>query len=59
MVASGTWKSIVLWGLNVGLDDDQQTAFKILAATCVLTFCDKASEDATDLDMFEEQKEKL
>jgi hypothetical protein len=40
--ATGTWQSIVMWGTNAGLDDDQQCAFEILVANYVLGF----SEDA-------------
>ena len=57
--ATGTWLSIVLWGVNAGFDEEQQTAFKILAATYVLTFYNEASNDTIDLDTFEEHKEKL
>jgi hypothetical protein len=46
--ANGTWQSILKWGKNGGLDDDQQTAFEILAATYVLTFSDEATIDTTN-----------
>ena len=46
--ANGSWQSILKWGENEGLDDDQQTAFEILAATYVLTFSDEATIDATN-----------
>ncbi len=48
--ATGTWQSILKWGENEGLDDDQQTAFEILAATYVLTFCDEASIGTKNLE---------
>jgi hypothetical protein len=40
--ANGTWQSIQKWGENEMLDDDQQMAFEILAATYILTFSDEA-----------------
>jgi hypothetical protein len=43
--ANGTWQSISKWGENQGLDQDQQTAFKILAATYVLSFYDDALDE--------------
>jgi hypothetical protein len=46
--ANRTWQSILKWGENEGLNNDQQTAFEILAATCVLTFSDKAKVDTTN-----------
>jgi hypothetical protein len=46
--ANGTWQSIQKWGESGVLDDDQQTAFEILAATYVLTFPDEAIIDTTD-----------
>jgi hypothetical protein len=41
--ANGSWQSIVLWGMNVGFDEDQQMAFEILASTYVITFFDDAA----------------
>jgi hypothetical protein len=46
--ANGTWQSILRWGKNEVLDDDQQAAFEILAATYVLTFSDEAIIDTTN-----------
>jgi len=46
--ANGTWQSISKWGQNDGLDDDQQTAFEILAATYVLSFYDEAILESSD-----------
>jgi pantothenate kinase-related protein Tda10 len=46
--ANGTWQSIQKWGKNEVLDDDQQTAFEILAATYVLMFSDQAIIDTTN-----------
>ena len=43
--ATGTADSIIAWGINAGLDEDQQTAFEILAATYVLSFHADASSD--------------
>jgi hypothetical protein len=40
--ANGTWQSILRWGKNEGLDDDQQMAFEVLASTYYLTFSDEA-----------------
>jgi hypothetical protein len=37
------------WGGNEGLDDDQLTAFEILAATYVSTFSDEAIINSTNL----------
>jgi hypothetical protein len=48
--ANGTWQSILKWGKNEGLDDDQQKAFEILAATYVLTFSDEAIIDTMNLE---------
>ena len=59
VIANGKWESIVLWGVNAGLDDDQQTAFEILTATYVLTFYDEATVNVENMDMFEEQKQQL
>jgi hypothetical protein len=47
---NGTWQSIQRRGENEVLDDDQQTAFEILAATYVLTFSDEAIIDTTNLE---------
>jgi hypothetical protein len=46
--ANGTWQLIQKWGENEVIDDDQQTAFKILATTYVLTFSDEEIIDTTD-----------
>jgi hypothetical protein len=46
--ANGAWQSIQKWGKNEVLDDDQVTAFEILAATYVLTFSDEAIIDASN-----------
>jgi hypothetical protein len=46
--ANGTWQSIQKWGENDVLDDDQQIAFEMLAATYVLTFSDEAIINTTD-----------
>ena len=40
--ANGTWDSIVAYGKIAGLDREQQTAYEILAATYVLSFCTEA-----------------
>jgi hypothetical protein len=40
--ANGTWQSILNWGKNEGLDDDQQTAFEVLAAKHVFPFSHEA-----------------
>jgi hypothetical protein len=44
--ANGTWQSIAKWGENDGLDNEQQTAFEVLAATFVLSFYDEATVEA-------------
>jgi len=48
--ANGTWQSIVFWGKQANLDPQQEVAFQILCATCVLAFCMEAvmtpAEDA-------------
>ena len=43
--AIGTWQSVVAWGINSGLDKEQQIAFQILVATYVLTFYEEAERD--------------
>jgi hypothetical protein len=43
--ANGTWQSILRWGQNERLDEDQKTAFEILAATYILSFSDEAAID--------------
>jgi hypothetical protein len=45
---NGTWQSIQRWGKNEVLDDNQQTAFGILAAMYVLMSSDKAMIDTTN-----------
>ena len=40
--ATGTWESVVAWGINAGLDEEQQIAFQVLVATYVLTFYEEA-----------------
>ena len=60
--ANGTWDSIVAYGRLSKLDDEQQIAFEILAATYVLTFYDEAEENLLnneDKDAFIAQKERL
>ena len=60
--ANGTWDSIVAFGKISGLDNEQQTAYEILAATYVLTFCDEAQDNLTGhgrIEEFEKQKEEL
>jgi len=32
--ATGTWESVVAWGINAGLDKEQQITFQILVVTC-------------------------
>jgi hypothetical protein len=48
--ANGTRQSILKWGKNKGLDDDQQTAFELLAMKYILTFSDEAIIDAKNLE---------
>jgi hypothetical protein len=43
--ATGTWESIVTWGMYAGLDDGQQCAFEILVANYVLTFLEDAKRN--------------
>ena len=40
--ATGSWQSVVLWGVNASFDEDQQMAFEVLASTYVLTFYNEA-----------------
>jgi len=40
--AAGTWESVVAWGQMARLDAEQQTAFQIMVATFVLSFCQEA-----------------
>ena len=56
--ANGTWQSISKWGENEGLDGEQQTAFEILAAMYVLSFCDEAKVDITISENYEGLVEK-
>jgi hypothetical protein len=60
--ANGTWQSIAKWGENNGLDEEQQTAFEILAAMYVLSFYDEATVETTtdeNFDDFVERKNGL
>jgi hypothetical protein len=50
--ATGSRELIVKWGKHDGLDKNQQIAFKILAASYVLTF----HEDATGADTLQERQ---
>ena len=56
--ATGTWQSIVMWGVNAGLDAEQQCAFEILASVYVLTFYDQAKSGEEDDTGFLDRKEK-
>jgi hypothetical protein len=44
IICNGTWSSIVLWGIQAGLDKNQQVAYEILTATFVLTFYEDAED---------------
>ena len=55
--ANGTWQSISKWGENEGLDQEQQTAFEILAAKYVLTFYEEAVVNAAVVDATGSEKE--
>ena len=57
--ATGTWESIVKWGINAELDAEQHTAFEILAATYVLTFYDEATHNKSDDKKFRKNKQGL
>ena len=52
--ANGTWQSISNWGGNEGLDEEQQTAFEILASTYVLSFYDEAKVEKINPEKFAE-----
>jgi hypothetical protein len=60
--ATGSWQSVVKWGINAQMDSNQQSAFEILVSTYLLTFHDEATnnfgdtEDETD---FNSQKDGL
>jgi hypothetical protein len=59
---NGTWESIVLWGVQEGLDDEQQVAMEILIATFVLTFYEEADENESNpclKEIFEGNKNNL
>jgi hypothetical protein len=56
--ATGTWQSITLWGVNAGLDAEQQCAFEILASVYVLTFYNEVKSGEQD-DEFLDRKKKL
>ena len=43
--ANGSYQSVIAWGKNAGMDEDQQTAFQILVSTYILTFLEEAEED--------------
>jgi len=55
--ATGTWESVVAWGKNAGLDNEQQIAFQMLVATYVLTFYEEAVR--TDSETEEEYLERM
>jgi hypothetical protein len=57
--ATGSWQSIVAWGIKAELDPEQQTAFSILAATYVLTFYDDAEKDFIGAGSYDEQYKAL
>ena len=60
--ANGTWDSIVAYGKIAELDQEQQTAYEILAATYVLSFYEEAEETlptASEKQQFRKQKSKL
>jgi hypothetical protein len=56
--ATGTWQSITLWGVNAGLDAEQQCAFEILASVYVLTFYNEVKSGEQD-DEFLDRRMKL
>lgn len=45
--ANGSWRSIIAWGIEAKLDQEQQVAFEILVATYVLTFYEEAEDRST------------
>ena len=53
--AIGTWESIVAWGKVEKLDDEQQVAYEILAATYVLSFHDDKTIDEPDSNALKDQ----
>lgn len=57
--ANGTWESIIGWSKVNGLDEDQQTAFEILAATFVLSFHEDKVMDETEHSKLKEQHKSL
>jgi hypothetical protein len=58
--ATGTWESIVMWGINAGLDEGQQCAFEILVANYVLTFSEDAKKNDDENEIaFRDRLEKL
>ena len=56
VTATGSWESIVAWGRKANLDNAQQTAFQIMAATFVLTFLDDMDIDETVSNLLHQQK---
>lgn len=57
--ATGTWESIVGWGKVNGLDEEQQTAFEVLASTFVLSFHKDKENNETESETTHEQFEAL
>lgn len=57
--ADGTWQSIVKWGADAPLDEDQRTAFEILAATYVIGYIDEAENHSEASTNSMENYEKL
>lgn len=47
--ANGTCISIKQWGMKNGLDNEQQMAFELIAATFVLSFFDNLEHDIIDI----------
>lgn len=58
---TGSWQSIVAWGKNAELDNEQEIAFQILASSYVLTFLEEAEQDITgkQKEFFDIQKKAL
>ena len=62
IVANGTCESIIAWGKNKKLDEEQSIAFEMLAATYVLSFVEEADVnlyDGQEKENFEQQRTNL
>ena len=57
--ANGTCVSIRQWGINNGLDNEQQMAFELITGTFVLSFFDNLEQDIIDMTSLIEEENNL